>query len=1214
MWLITLALPLLLPELQHEAAPDRYLKPGQSVQGHLKDGAKEIQTPTLADGLSSTPVVGLEYLLSVDEAGSYFIEMRSFDFDTYLILRQEDGKLLAEDDDGWIGTHSRLQVELEAKVEYRLYACALHGRRGSFEIKLQSGKAPDQTDEEWLASSIRDAIQKVEYLEGKEELDLSLLISASDFLSGLYEDAGMLREAKESYEKTLAWLKEAYGSEHVDIATVLIKYGDLLESLGEYQMAEEKYLRALEIRKKLLEPDSTDMGRIYYKLGSHYCRTERYREAKEPLSRSLEINEKKLGPEAHETIASLNSLAMLHYGLAEFDQALASYQKILEVTKKVYGPEHGVTMTILNNLAITHRDMGRSDLARPLLEEVLQARKQALGEMHPEVASALSNLAGVISRLGQYPEARDMFERSLEIREELLGPDHPVTAISMEALALTLENEGLYERARELIERAHAIREKNFGADSLLTMTSLNNLAMLLMKQGMTREALPMLERVVEVRMKELGDRHPQVATGLNNLAECLQDEAMYELAEVKFRQALDIRRGVLGNDHPKVADTIHGLGIVFWKQWQNDKALELIQEALEIRTRVLGTTHPDTIRSLSAIAVLYHESDRSEEAVELLKQVLKDRENLFSEDDPDTLRFVDNLGGLYYNMGRYEEAYPYRVRVLKGTLAKLDHELPTMSEAGRIRLLEVNANPYRLMKTLQYMDPAPLESGYELYLQWKGKATRLQAAGLKISRNEELDDVKLKRDQIRFLAKQLSDQLRQPVDSRPEGFEEQVGHLRQERLRLEREVNRALGLDELLRTPSLKELQACIPEDAVLLDFFTNYWVFAWVITSSEPPKLINLGKRTELLELSFASSNSIGTRGGGALIPREAASETGLFKRIWQPLANETEGASTVIVSPDGFIGEIPFGVLQDLDGNYLLERFRFIYVSDATRLLSADPMDSDREGAILAVGDVDYFDREADGVRNPLSNSVRAKVGDTWSSLAATAAELDQIQSLHGDRLQWNLPLTVLRGKKASEERVRTEVSGKRYVHFATHGYFEPEHLPSFSADLSGSNPDEEFSLFEQEYAVGLLPGLLSGLVFAGVNLEPDPDRDDGYLSAEEIQHLDLSLCDLAVLSACETGLGSERAGEGMMSLRRAFEVAGAKTVVSSLWKVDDQATAMLMNWFYENYWILGMAKNEALHQAKLRLLRENRARYGGDGRPATWGAFVLSGDWN
>jgi CHAT domain-containing protein len=202
--------------------------------------------------------------------------------------------------------------------------------------------------------------------------------------------------------------------------------------------------------------------------------------------------------------------------------------------------------------------------------------------------------------------------------------------------------------------------------------------------------------------------------------------------------------------------------------------------------------------------------------------------------------------------------------------------------------------------------------------------------------------------------------------------------------------------------------------------------------------------------------------------------------------------------------------------------------------------------------------------------------------------------------------------LEGKGATEEAVRSTLPGKRYVHLATHGYFEPDELPSFVANAERSSATG-FNFTEELRVAGLLPGLLTGLVFAGANATPDAARDDGYLSAEEIQYLDLSACDLAVLSACDTALGSERAGNGLMSLRRAFEVAGAKTVVSSLWKVDDGAAAEVMKRFYTNYLVHGMGKAEALHQAKLALLRRNRAETGGDAMPSTWGAFVLSGDF-
>jgi CHAT domain-containing protein len=143
-------------------------------------------------------------------------------------------------------------------------------------------------------------------------------------------------------------------------------------------------------------------------------------------------------------------------------------------------------------------------------------------------------------------------------------------------------------------------------------------------------------------------------------------------------------------------------------------------------------------------------------------------------------------------------------------------------------------------------------------------------------------------------------------------------------------------------------------------------------------------------------------------------------------------------------------------------------------------------------------------------------------------------------------------------------------------------------------------------EPQRLAGLHPGLLTGLVWAGANAEADEGRDDGYLTAEELQWLDLSEVELMVLSACQTGVGRPRAGEGMIGLRRACRVAGARTVVSSLWMVADDATGELMEAFYANLWGEGMGRLEALREAQLQLLARRRP-------PSAWGAFVLSGDW-
>jgi CHAT domain-containing protein len=157
------------------------------------------------------------------------------------------------------------------------------------------------------------------------------------------------------------------------------------------------------------------------------------------------------------------------------------------------------------------------------------------------------------------------------------------------------------------------------------------------------------------------------------------------------------------------------------------------------------------------------------------------------------------------------------------------------------------------------------------------------------------------------------------------------------------------------------------------------------------------------------------------------------------------------------------------------------------------------------------------------------------------------------------------------------------------------------------------------------------LLSGIVLAGANRPAQPDQDDGILTALEVTELDLGGVELAVLSACESGLGQEAGGEGLLGLQRAFQVAGAKSVMASLWKVDDEWTRLLMERFYEHLWQKKMSKLEALRQAQLWMLREGSQRGPGAQRPVDpkklnavqpdqarrpplfWASFVLSGDW-
>ena len=251
-----------------------------------------------------------------------------------------------------------------------------------------------------------------------------------------------------------------------------------------------------------------------------------------------------------------------------------------------------------------------------------------------------------------------------------------------------------------------------------------------------------------------------------------------------------------------------------------------------------------------------------------------------------------------------------------------------------------------------------------------------------------------------------------------------------------------------------------------------------------------------------------------------------------------------------------------------------------------------------------------------------AVRGAEWKAFAPLSATRGGLASITKLYQEKFGAT-GLTVLEGTEAREERFCDEAVRHRFVHVATHGFFAPSSLRS--ALQTSDEQARSASVSEAApFGFGYPPGLLSGLALAGANLDPEPERSDGILTASEVENLDLRGVQVAVLSACETGLGEVAAGEGLIGMQRAFQVAGAQTVVASLWQVSDTATRTLMERFYDNMIQKKMGTLDALRESQLWMLREGQERGlvrtdipsdrdSARTPPFYWAAFVLSGDW-
>jgi CHAT domain-containing protein len=231
-------------------------------------------------------------------------------------------------------------------------------------------------------------------------------------------------------------------------------------------------------------------------------------------------------------------------------------------------------------------------------------------------------------------------------------------------------------------------------------------------------------------------------------------------------------------------------------------------------------------------------------------------------------------------------------------------------------------------------------------------------------------------------------------------------------------------------------------------------------------------------------------------------------------------------------------------------------------------------------------------------------------TFAKLPATRDEVGVIAEYWKDAFGAE-SARVLEGSFASRESFETLAPRARTIHLATHGYIAPQSVRS----MADPRPHVAPGGFDggQDQVIGLAPMVLSGLAFAGANGAPDLfGRVAGVMTAEELASLDLSGCELAVLSACETNVGVRRGGQGIASLQQALMAAGVRTAVTSLWKVPDEATRELMVDFYRRLWVQKKPKAQALWEAKQMLRRKLDA--GGKPVHATrdWAAWVLSGE--
>ncbi len=887
-----------------------------------------------------------------------------------------------------------------------------------------------------------------------------------------------------------------------------------------------------------------------------------YAEADSLYRHALALREMLLGPEHPAVGRTLNGLAALLYSNADYANAERLYRRALSIQRAALGDESPHVARTLNNLAVLQEAVGDYRGAEVGYREALQIRRAAYGDRHRDVATGLNNLAGALLKQGDFVAAESLYREALALRRELLGNEHPGVAASLNNLAMLLKEQGDFLRAEPLHRESLAICRAAYGGEHPVVAKAMNNLALALQGTGDYAGAEPLLREALAMRKKLLGETHPDVANGLSSLAKNLQLGGAHAEAESLFGEALAIRRVQLGEENPDVARLLGRMAELHRVQDQDAKAEALYAQALSIRERELGGQHPELAANLRQLGRARLRLGETASAESLLVRAA-------SAYDAARLRAGREFTRSTFTYSPYADLAAARL-----LLGENDAAWPAAEKA--------------LARSLS-----------DLLLSAGGRGLSAAEAAREDSLKGKLGD--LERNLV-ALQRAARDERTDPSRTRAEEARNELLAAEAAWSVLQAELAAAHPVSEG-QIYSLARVQKTLDEETAIVGWLdvglrkAEYLSWGYVLRPRGPVFWAPLGGRGAGEPSSSPHPAARAYRRGLADPASSAIGNTRAGRELWrqriEPLSEALANVENLIVIPSGAMLGMPLETLVSAEGERLGERFAVSYAPSATL------------HAWLAESSAARSPRAGDVGANELRSARRSLlVGDPpfaakMPQLAGAGEELEAIAAVSPGAF-------TLAGADASEQALARLARADSLalfasIHFATHALIDDE-LPEHSA-LVLSQAD--------------LPDPVAAAM-AGERVY------DGLLSASEIVREWEIDADLVTLSACATGLGKEVGGEGYLGLANAFLRAGARSLVVSLWPVEDRATALLMARFHENYRGAyegerggvppgAMTKASALREAKAWLRAYDseggRAPYA---HPYYWSAFILIGD--
>jgi CHAT domain-containing protein len=878
----------------------------------------------------------------------------------------------------------------------------------------------------------------------------------------------------------------------------------------------------------------------------------------------------------------LRTEAQAQLELGKYDEAIRILDRALPLAEIPGVPQDAYVGELLHRMAILKRLKGDYKEAESLFERAVTLDQRVLGREHPQTADALRAWGNLYIATAEYAKAEPLLEEGLEISERTLGSQHPTVALGLRLLANLhgfLED---LERARTYLERALAIAERSFAPDDVSLIAIVHDLGDIYRVLGDFDRAEPLLQRAADWVEKKYGPEHIQLASPLNNLGSVAVQRKEYARALALYERAHAIREKTLGAQHPDTVRLLSSMANVYADQGDFGKARELHQQALDL---------------LSASAGPYHRA---------------------------TAVALDGIARSYAAQGNLDLALQYQARYDEVLAKQIEWNLGIGSDRERLAYLHwVSSQTDRTVSIHVQQAPdkaAARDLALSVLLERKGRGLDAMSGSITALRARLNPDDRRLLDELGETDSRLANlSLAGPGKLLRSDWQKQLVDLGDRRERLESAVSdRSAEFRAQWQPVTIATVRNAIPADAALIEF-ASYRTFdskkaesqaygesryvVYVLRRSGDVQWRDLGP-VEQVDVALAALRQA-LRDPRRTDVRELARAAD--RKVMASVRSLVGDAKHILVSPDGALNLIPFEALLDQQGHYLLERYSISYLTTGRDLLRFQVPRKSNDGPVLFANPA--FGEPGETViararhdNKEFAQAVAARrsivVGDSLSSmyfapLAGTAREANAIRSLFPEA-------SLLTGEQATKAALRG-IHAPSILHIATHGFFLGDVTAQKAPGSSGIRASGESARVES-------PLLRSGLALAGANLTKGSNTtDDGIFTALEASNLNLWGTRLVTLSACDTGVGEVKNGEGVYGLRRAFFLAGTESLVMSLWPVSDNVTRELMTRYYSGL-KKGLGRGEALRQSQLAMLKRK-----GREHPFYWASFIQAGEW-